>query len=102
MQTCLVGSGADGKHNALEAVTVVLDLPPPQPLQMVGGRATDRADPKSAIALQRLVQAAVRVSLSELTGSGYLSLNVLVIEEANRVNVFCGAPLFILNKFYEM
>jgi hypothetical protein len=59
VQTCLVGSGADGKHNALEAVTVVLDLPPPQPLQMVGGRATDRADPKSAIALQRLVQAAV-------------------------------------------
>jgi hypothetical protein len=58
-KTCLVGSGADGKHNALEAVTVVLDLPPPQPLQMVGGRATDRADPKSAIALQRLVQAAV-------------------------------------------
>ena len=58
-QTCLVGSGPEGKHNALEAVTVVLDLPPPQPLQMVGGRATDRADPKSAIALQRLVQAAV-------------------------------------------
>ena len=60
-QTCLVGSGSDGKHNALEAVTVVLDLPPPQPLHMVGGRATDRADPKSAIALQRLVQAAVCV-----------------------------------------
>lgn len=58
-KTCLVGSGPDGKHNALEAVTVVLDLPPPQPLQMVGGRATERADPKSAIALQRLVQAAV-------------------------------------------
>lgn len=66
-QTCLVGSGADGKHNALEAVTVVLDLPPPQPLQMVGGRATDRADPKSAIALQRLVQAAVSVSVPELS-----------------------------------
>lgn len=59
MQTCLVGTGPDGKHTALEAVTIVLDLPPPQPLGMVGGRSTERADPKSAIALQRLVQAAV-------------------------------------------
>lgn len=72
-QTCLVGSGPDGKHNALEAVTVVLDLPPPQPLQMVGGRATERADPKSAIALQRLVQAAVC-----LTNQAWFCLNLHV------------------------
>lgn len=58
-QTCLIGSGPDGKHTALEAVTVVLDLPPPPPLAMTGSRSVDRADPKSAIALQRLVQAAV-------------------------------------------
>ncbi|CAK9198631.1 unnamed protein product [Sphagnum troendelagicum] len=58
-KTCLIGSGPDGKHTALEAVTVVLDLPPPPPLAMTGGRSVDRADPKSAIALQRLVQAAV-------------------------------------------
>lgn len=61
-KTCLVGAGPDGKHTALEAVTIVLDLPPPQPGSMLGLTSIDRvsaADPKSALALQRLVQAAV-------------------------------------------
>lgn len=61
-KTCLVGAGPEGKHTALEAVTIVLDLPPPQPGSMPGLTSTDRvsvADPKSALALQRLVQAAV-------------------------------------------
>ncbi|TQD80733.1 hypothetical protein C1H46_033703 [Malus baccata] len=60
--TCLVGAGPDGKHTALEAVTIVLDLPPPQPGSMLGITSVDRvsaSDPKSALALQRLVQAAV-------------------------------------------
>lgn len=62
----MVGAGPDGKHTALEAVTIVLDLPPPQPGSMLGLTSIDRvsaADPKSALALQRLVQAAVRSSL---------------------------------------
>ncbi|KAL7590700.1 hypothetical protein Lser_V15G38237 [Lactuca serriola] len=61
-KTCLVGAGPKGKHTALEAVTVVLDLPPPQPGSMSGITSIDRvsaSDPKSALALQRLVQAAV-------------------------------------------
>nr|XP_010928926.1 uncharacterized protein LOC105050551 isoform X2 [Elaeis guineensis] len=61
-KTCLVGAGPDGKHTALEAVTIVLDLPPPQPESTLGLTSVDRvsaADPKSALALQRLVQAAV-------------------------------------------
>ncbi|KAJ7969456.1 SH3 domain-containing protein [Quillaja saponaria] len=61
-KTCLVGAGPDGKHTALEAVTIVLDLPPPQPGSMLGFTSVDRvsaSDPKSALALQRLVQAAV-------------------------------------------
>ncbi|XP_054780041.1 uncharacterized protein LOC129287810 isoform X2 [Prosopis cineraria] len=61
-KTCLVGAGPDGKHKALEAVTIVLDLPPPQPGTMLGLTSVDRvsaSDPKSALALQRLVQAAV-------------------------------------------
>ncbi|KAF6137352.1 hypothetical protein GIB67_036389 [Kingdonia uniflora] len=61
-KTCLVGAGPDGKHTALEAVTIVLDLPPPQPGSMSGFTSIDRvsaSDPKSALALQRLVQAAV-------------------------------------------
>ncbi|KAH9805492.1 SH3 domain-containing protein [Citrus sinensis] len=61
-KTCLVGAGPDGKHTALEAVTIVLDLPPPQPGSMFGPLSVDRvsaSDPKSALALQRLVQAAV-------------------------------------------
>ncbi|KAB2620433.1 hypothetical protein D8674_039376 [Pyrus ussuriensis x Pyrus communis] len=61
-KTCLVGAGPDGKHTALEAVTIVLDLPPPQPGSMLGITPVDRvsaSDPKSALALQRLVQAAV-------------------------------------------
>ncbi|KAF9624053.1 hypothetical protein IFM89_007751 [Coptis chinensis] len=61
-KTCLVGAGPDGKHTALEAVTIVLDLPPPQPGSMSGLTSVDRVsaiDPKSALALQRLVQAAV-------------------------------------------
>ncbi|XP_057486008.1 uncharacterized protein LOC130772290 [Actinidia eriantha] len=61
-KTCLVGAGPDGKHTALEAVTVVLDLPPPQPGSMSGLTSIDRvsaSDPKAALALQRLVQAAV-------------------------------------------
>lgn len=61
-KTCLVGAGADGKHTALEAVTIVLDLPPPQPGSMSELTSVDRvsaSDPKSALALQRLVQAAV-------------------------------------------
>ncbi|KAJ8445214.1 hypothetical protein Cgig2_024420 [Carnegiea gigantea] len=61
-KTCLVGAGPDGKHTALEAVTLVLDLPPPQPGSMAGITSVDRVsatDPKSALALQRLVQAAV-------------------------------------------
>ncbi|KAM2028629.1 hypothetical protein ACFX16_040232 [Malus domestica] len=58
----LVGAGPDGKHTALEAVTIVLHLPPPQPGSMLGITSVDRvsaSDPKSALALQRLVQAAV-------------------------------------------
>ncbi|KAL1568103.1 hypothetical protein AAHA92_03507 [Salvia divinorum] len=61
-KTCLVGAGPDGKHTALEAVTIVLDLPPPQPDSVSGPTSIDRvsaSDPKSALALQRLVQAAV-------------------------------------------
>ncbi|KAH9305325.1 hypothetical protein KI387_009729, partial [Taxus chinensis] len=61
-KTCLVGAGPGGKHTALEAVTVVLDLPPPQPGSIDGFTSIDRvsaSDPKSALALQRLVQAAV-------------------------------------------
>ncbi|KAL4571181.1 hypothetical protein LXL04_017933 [Taraxacum kok-saghyz] len=61
-KTCLVGAGPKGKHTALESVTVVLDLPPPQPGSMSGLTSIDRVsafDPKSALALQRLVQAAV-------------------------------------------
>ncbi|KAJ9548414.1 hypothetical protein OSB04_020957 [Centaurea solstitialis] len=61
-KTCLVGAGPEGRHTALEAVTVVLDLPPPQPGSMSGLTSIDRvsaSDPKSALALQRLVQAAV-------------------------------------------
>ncbi|KAJ0917986.1 putative SH3 domain-containing protein [Helianthus annuus] len=61
-KTCLVGAGPDGKHTALEAVTLVLDLPPPQPGSMSGLTSINRvsaSDPKSALALQRLVQAAV-------------------------------------------
>ncbi|KAK9162383.1 hypothetical protein Syun_003285 [Stephania yunnanensis] len=61
-KTCLVGAGPEGKHTALEAVTIVLDLPPPQPGSMSGITSVDRvaaSDPKSALALQRLVQAAV-------------------------------------------
>ncbi|KAL1190473.1 hypothetical protein V5N11_020647 [Cardamine amara subsp. amara] len=61
-KTCLVGAGPDGKHTALEAVTIVLDLPPPQPGSMAGMTSIDRvsaSDPKSALALQKLVQAAV-------------------------------------------
>ncbi|EPS74325.1 hypothetical protein M569_00428, partial [Genlisea aurea] len=61
-KTCLVGAGPEGKHTALEAVTIVLDLPPPQPGSISGITSVDRVsatDPKSALALQRLVQAAV-------------------------------------------
>ncbi|KAL3825518.1 hypothetical protein ACJIZ3_021547 [Penstemon smallii] len=61
-KTCLVGAGPDGKHTALEAVTIVLDLPPPRPDSTLGLTSLDRvsaSDPKSALALQRLVQAAV-------------------------------------------
>ncbi|KAL2533342.1 SH3 domain-containing protein [Abeliophyllum distichum] len=61
-KTCLVGAGPDGKHTALEAVTIVLDLPPPQPGSTSALTSIDRvsaSDPKSALALQRLVQAAV-------------------------------------------
>ncbi|XP_068664377.1 uncharacterized protein [Aristolochia californica] len=61
-KTCLVGAGPGGKHMALEAVTIVLDLPPPQPGSMSGLTSVDKvsaSDPKSALALQRLVQAAV-------------------------------------------
>lgn len=67
-QTCLVGAGPDGKPTALEAVTVVLDLPPPQPGSMSGYTSVDRvaaSDPKSALALQRLVQAAVSICNEE-------------------------------------
>jgi hypothetical protein len=59
----VVGAGPDGKHTALEAVTIVLDLPPPQPGSMSGLTSVDMvpaSDPKSAMALQRLVQATVR------------------------------------------
>ncbi|KAM1469324.1 hypothetical protein ACFX1Q_039971 [Malus domestica] len=41
-KTCLVGAGPDGKHTALEAVTIVLDLPPPQPGSMLGITSVDR------------------------------------------------------------
>ena len=45
-------------------MTIVLDLPPPQPGSMSGLTSVDMisaSDPKSAMALQRLVQAAVRI-----------------------------------------
>ncbi|KAL5991582.1 hypothetical protein ACLOJK_012491 [Asimina triloba] len=60
-KTCLVGAGPSGKHTALEAVTLVLDLPPPQPGSMLGLTvdSISASDPKSALALQKLVQAAV-------------------------------------------
>ncbi|XP_074591395.1 uncharacterized protein LOC141847287 isoform X1 [Curcuma longa] len=59
-KTCLAGAGPEGKHTALEAVTIVLDLPPPQPgLGLVSVDRVSASDPKSALALQRLVQAAV-------------------------------------------
>eukprot|EP00249_Psilotum_nudum_P022201 c28414_g1_i1 orf=316-3969(-) len=61
-KTCLLGAGPGGKHTALEAVTVVLDLPPPQPASISVSDSIERvsaSDPKSALALQRLVQAAV-------------------------------------------
>ncbi|CAM6094529.1 unnamed protein product [Calypogeia fissa] len=58
-KTCLIGSGAEGKHRALEAVTIVLDLPPPPPSAMAGYGRSSATDPKSALALQRLIQAAV-------------------------------------------
>ncbi|KAL3622785.1 hypothetical protein CASFOL_033393 [Castilleja foliolosa] len=63
-KTCLVGAGPDGKHTALEAVTIVLDLPPPQPGSILGLTSIDWVsafDPMSALALQRLVQAAFLV-----------------------------------------
>ena len=58
----MLGCGPNGKHTALEAVTVVLDLPPPQPSSMPVYHSSNRvsaSDPKSALALQKLVQAAV-------------------------------------------
>ncbi|KAG0468106.1 hypothetical protein HPP92_017434 [Vanilla planifolia] len=61
-KTCLIGAGPEGKHTALEAVTIVLDLPPPQPgsmLELTSVDGVSASDPKSALALQRLVQAAV-------------------------------------------
>ncbi|XP_024525120.1 uncharacterized protein LOC9633241 [Selaginella moellendorffii] len=61
-KTCLVGCGPTGKHTALEAVTIVLDLPPPAPVVMKSSSLLDRIsafDPKAATALLRLVQAAV-------------------------------------------
>ncbi|KAG6554798.1 hypothetical protein Mapa_003818 [Marchantia paleacea] len=58
-KTCLLGCGPEGKHTALEAVTVVLDLPPPPPTSMNGYTRVSATDPKSALALQRLIQAAV-------------------------------------------
>ncbi|XP_020250427.1 uncharacterized protein LOC109827820 [Asparagus officinalis] len=61
-KTCLVGAGSDGRHTALEAVTIVLDLPPPQPGSTSGLTSVDgvsASDPKAAMALQKLVQAAV-------------------------------------------
>lgn len=64
-QTCLVGAGPSWKHTALEAVTIVLDLPPPQPGSMLGIISVDRvsaSDPKSALALQKLVQASVSLT----------------------------------------
>lgn len=64
LQTCLVGAGPGGKHTALEAVTIVLDLPPPQPGTLSGLTSIDRvsaSDPKAALALQKLVQAAVSI-----------------------------------------
>jgi hypothetical protein len=43
-------------------VTIVLDLPPPKPGSMYGLTSVDMvsaSDPKSAMALQRLVQVAI-------------------------------------------
>ncbi|KAJ7571646.1 hypothetical protein O6H91_01G170400 [Diphasiastrum complanatum] len=61
-KTCLIGCGPSGKHTALEAVTVVLDLPPPAPDALEVSVLKDHSstsDPKAAVALQRLTQAAV-------------------------------------------
>jgi hypothetical protein len=80
LKTCLVGAGPDGKHTALEAVTIVLDLPPPQPGSMLGLASVDRVsacDPKSALALQRLVQAAVSIIMTSRCFI-YFSSNIFI------------------------
>eukprot|EP00271_Cylindrocystis_brebissonii_P002242 TRINITY_DN12688_c0_g1_i1.p1 TRINITY_DN12688_c0_g1~~TRINITY_DN12688_c0_g1_i1.p1 ORF type:complete len:1176 (+),score=259.12 TRINITY_DN12688_c0_g1_i1:411-3938(+) len=60
---CLVGCGAEGKHLALEAVSAVLDRPRPGPPSRKGTAVSNDgsfvSDPRSAMALQRLVQAAI-------------------------------------------
>ncbi|GJP37964.1 hypothetical protein CLOM_g22409 [Closterium sp. NIES-68] len=65
-KTCLVGCGPQGKHLALEAVSTVLDLPPPPPPTLPSSPGATAAvglasisHPRSAIALQRIVQAAI-------------------------------------------
>ena len=96
LQTCLVGAGPDGKHRALEAVTIVLDLPPPQPGSMSGLTSVDMvsaSDPKSAIALQRLVQAAVRTISTWLIYSLSFDLGT--------TNILMFRPLIIRFGFQE-
>lgn len=76
----MVGAGSEGKHTALEAVTIVLDLPPPQPGSISGLTSIDKvsaSDPKSALALQRLVQAAVSNPLYGIFFDFYVTLLLL-------------------------
>ncbi|CAD6210548.1 unnamed protein product [Miscanthus lutarioriparius] len=102
-KTCLVGAGPDGKHTALEAVTIVLDLPPPQPGSMSGLTSVDMvsaSDPKSAMALQRLVQAALRnptlasalTRLQRCAFSGSWEIRIAAVQALTTIAIRSGEP----------
>eukprot|EP00850_Spirogloea_muscicola_P010313 SM000060S19645 [mRNA] locus=s60:313681:321369:+ [translate_table: standard] len=56
---CLIGCGPEGKYLALETVSAIMELPPPPPLMRGSVKRASASDPRSAVALQRLMQAAV-------------------------------------------
>eukprot|EP00850_Spirogloea_muscicola_P007938 SM000041S15497 [mRNA] locus=s41:434327:443553:- [translate_table: standard] len=56
---CLIGCGPEGKYLALETVSAIMELPPPPPLVRGSTKRASASDPRSAVALQRLMQAAV-------------------------------------------
>ena len=63
-QLCLTGCGPEGKHLALEAVTAVLDRPPPPPpptstSSILTHSQPPSVDPRTAVALQRVLQCAI-------------------------------------------